>query len=146
MRKFKVFFLLTVFILSFGLTSNVYARERNGSKREEKEYISRGCRNKRKKEKNYGPRLDYDGKTSGIGSKIGGHLGGLVGGTLGAKYGGTRGMIGGSIAGGEIGSKIGDRLESHGNRHAHNKWNSRGRKGHSGWRFSLDEVDDYEEY
>lgn len=53
-------------------------------------------------------------------------------------------MAGGSIAGSEIGSKAGNKLERNGNRIAHDKWNSRGRHGNTGWRcFSLDEDENY---
>ena len=115
-------------LLSLGLASNTYARERNGSSRDrDLDYGSRGYRNGRDNSGGWGgPKLNYDGKTSGFGSRVGGHLGGLAGGALGGKYGGTGGMVGGSIAGAEIGSKIGDRLERNGNRIAHDKWKNKG--------------------
>lgn len=129
-------------LLSLGLASNTYARERNGSSRDrDLDYGSRGYRSRRDNSGGWGgPKLNYDGKTSGFGSRVGGHLGGLAGGALGGKYGGTGGMVGGSIAGAEIGSKIGDRLERNGNRIAHDKWNNKGSKGNGSWRFS-DEID-----
>ncbi|EFG94703.1 hypothetical protein HMPREF0397_1699 [Fusobacterium nucleatum subsp. nucleatum ATCC 23726] len=36
--------------------------------------------------------------------------------------------------------------ERNGNRIAHDKWNNKGRKGNAGWRFSLDDEEDYENY
>lgn len=86
---------------------------------------SRGGRSSRNSNRTKSDSLKNDGRTSGIGREIGGAIGGHFGG----------------IAGEHIGRNIGDRLEKNGNRHAHDKWNSRGRKGHSGWRFSLNEEE-----
>ncbi|WP_427169236.1 hypothetical protein KST23_05300 [Fusobacterium nucleatum] len=36
--------------------------------------------------------------------------------------------------------------ERNGSRIAHDKWNNKGRKGNAGWRFSLDDEEDYENY
>ena len=140
MKRFKgIFLVLVIMLLSLGLAYNTYARERAGEN--DREHSSRRSRGGRDNSGGWGgPKLNYDGKTSGFGSRVGGHLGGLAGGALGGKYGGTGGMVGGSIAGAEIGSKIGDRLERNGNRIAHDKWNNKGSKGNGSWRFS-DEID-----
>lgn len=149
MKRFKGFFLILVIILLVGLSSNAFAG-RNGGGRDDNwgRSLSRSNRARAGRDKNSGgfggPKLGYDGKTSGFGSRVGGHLGGLAGGAIGGKFGGGFGMAGGSIAGSEIGSKAGNKLERNGNRIAHDKWNSRGRHGNTGWRcFSLDEDENY---
>ena len=51
--------------------------------------------------------------------------------------GGSAGVVGDYI-GGKIGGRVGDAWERRTNRYAHDRWNSRGSKGHS-WRMSKDE-------
>lgn len=63
MKRLKsIFLVLVIMLLSLGLASNTYARERAGENdREHNSHRSRGGRD------NSGGRLDYDGRTSGIG-------------------------------------------------------------------------------
>ena len=105
-------------LLSLGLASNTYARERNGSSGID----------------NSGGRLDYDRRTFGIGKK----LGGIVG--AGGAIGGSGEKIAGGLVGEELGSRAGDAWERRANRSAHDKWNNKGSKGNGSWRFS-DEID-----
>ena len=113
-------------LLSLGLASNTYARERNGSSRDrDRDYGSRGYRNGRDNNGgSRGPKLNYDGKTSGLGRNLGRLGGGSLGGAL----------------GGYLGGKTGDSRERRTNRSAHDKWNNKGSKGNGSWRFS-DEID-----
>ena len=79
MKRLKsIFLVLVIMLLSLGLASNTYARERAGEN--DCEHSSRRSRGGRD---NSGGRLDYDGRTSGIGKKLGGIAGGLVGEELG---------------------------------------------------------------
>ncbi|ATV07126.1 hypothetical protein CS401_06410 [Fusobacterium vincentii] len=124
-------------MLSLGLASNTYARERNGSSRDrDRDYGSRGYRNGRDNNGgSRGPKLNYDGKTSGLGRELGGIVGGAAG--------GSKGGLAGGYIGGKIGSRAGDAWERRANRGAHDKWNNKGRKDRGyggGWRFS-DEID-----
>ena len=132
------FLFLVVILLSLGVGSTTYARERNGSSRNrDKEYTSRGYREKDRSRNSGGwggPKLKYDGRTSGIEKNLGRGIGGAVG----SKYGGKTGEIAGRAIGGYAGGKAGDSLERRGNKNAHDRWNSRGSKGHS-WRMSNDE-------
>lgn len=125
------FLFLVVILLSLGVGSTTYARERNGSSRNrDKEYTSRGYREKDRSRNSGGwggPKLNYDGKTSGIGKNLGRGVGVTVGRAI----------------GGYAGGKAGDSLERRGNKSAHDRWNSRGSKGHS-WRMSKDEEISYE--
>ena len=120
------FLFLVVILLSLGVGSTTYARERNGSSRNrDKEYTSRGYREKDRSRNSGGwggPKLNYDGRTSGIGKNLGRGVGVTVGRAI----------------GGYAGGKAGDSLERRGNKSAHDRWNSRGSKGHS-WRMSKDE-------
>ena len=120
------FLFLVVILLSLGVGSTTYARERNGSSRNrDKEYTSRGYREKDRSRNSGGwggPKLNYDGRTSGIGKNLGRGVGVTVGRAI----------------GGYAGGKAGDSLERRGNKSAHDRWNSRGSKGHS-WRMSNDE-------
>ena len=97
-------------------------QERNGSSRDrDLDYGSRGYRNGRDNSGGWGgPKLNYDGKTSGLGK----NLGRLDGGAL----------------GGYLGGKTGDSRERRTNRSAHDKWNNKGSKGNGSWGFS-DEID-----
>ena len=121
MKRFKsIFLVLVIMLLSLGLASNTYARERNGRDN------NGGSR---------GPKLNYDGKTSGLGRELGGIVGGAAG--------GSKGGLAGGYIGGKIGSRAGDAWERRANRGAHDKWNNKGRKDRGyggGWRFS-DEID-----
>ena len=132
------FLFLVVILLSLVVGSTTYARERNGSSRNrDKEYTSRGYREKDRSRNSGGwggPKLNYDGRTSGIEKNLGRGIGGAVG----SKYGGKTGEIAGRAIGGYAGGKAGDSLERRGNKNAHDRWNSRGSKGHS-WRMSKDE-------
>ena len=66
MKRLKsIFLVLVIMLLSLGLASNTYARERAGEN--DCEHSSRRSRGGRD---NSGGRLDYDGRTSGIGKKI----------------------------------------------------------------------------
>lgn len=138
MKRFKsIFLVLVIMLLSLGLASNTYARERNGSSRDrDRDYGSRGYRNGRDNNGGWGgPKLNYDGKTSGLGRELGGIVGGAAG--------GSKGGLAGSYIGGKIGSRAGDAWERRANRGAHDKWNNKGRKDRGyggGWRFS-DEID-----
>ena len=136
------FLFLVVILLSLGVGSTTYARERNGSSRNrDKEYTSRGYREKDRSRNSGGwggPKLNYDGRTSGIGKNLGRGVGATVGGAIGSKYGGKTGEIAGRVIGGYAWGKAGDSLERRGNKSAHDRWNSRGSKGHS-WRMSKDE-------
>ena len=127
-------------MLSLGVGSTTYARERNGSSRNrDKEYTSRGYREKDRSCNSGGwggPKLNYDGKTSGLGK----NLGRLGGGALGGKYGGGAGSAAGKALGDYLGGKAGDSWERRTNRSAHDKWNNKGSKGNGSWRFS-DEID-----
>jgi len=117
-------------LLSLGLASNTYARERAGEN--DCEHSSRRSRGGRD---NSGGRLDYDGRTSGLGRELGGIVGGAAG--------GSKGGLAGGYIGGKIGSRAGDAWERRANRGAHDKWNNKGRKDRGyggGWRFS-DEID-----
>ena len=122
-------------LLSLGLASNTYARERAGENdREHSSHRSRGGRDN-SGGRNSGGRLDYDGRTSGLGRELGGIVGGAAG--------GSKGGLAGGYIGGKIGSRAGDAWERRTNRGAHDKWNNKGRKdrGYGGsWRFS-DEID-----
>ena len=125
-------------LLSLGLASNTYARERAGEN--DREHSSRRSRGGRD---NSGGRLDYDGKTSGLGRKLGGIAGAGAGGSIGGAIGGPGGKITGGLVGEELGSRAGDAWERRANRGAHDKWNNKGRKDRGyggGWRFS-DEID-----
>ena len=135
MKRLKsIFLVLVIMLLSLGLASNTYARERAGEN--DCEHSSRRSRGGRD---NSGGRLDYDGRTSGIGKKLGGIAGAGAGGAIG----GPGGKIAGGLVGEELGSKAGDAWERRANRGAHDKWNNKGRKDRGyggGWRFS-DEID-----
>ena len=138
MKRLKsIFLVLVIMLLSLGLTPSVYARERNGSSRDrDLDYGSRGYRNGRDNNGgSRGPKLNYDGKTSGLGRELGGIVGGAAG--------GSKGGLAGGYIGGKIGSRAGDAWERRANRGAHDKWNNKGRKDRGyggGWRFS-DEID-----
>ena len=139
MKRFKsIFLVLVIMLLSLGLASNTYARERNGSSRDrDLDYGSRGYRSRRDNSGGWGgPKLNYDGKTSGLGK----NLGRLGGGALGGSYGGGAGAAAGKALGGYLGGKAGDSWERRTNRSAHDKWNNKGSKGNGNWRFS-DEID-----
>ena len=139
MKRFKsIFLVLVIMLLSLGLASNTYARERNGSSRDrDLDYGSRGYRSRRDNSGGWGgPKLNYDGKTSGLGK----NLGRLGGGALGGKYGGGAGSAAGKALGDYLGGKAGDSWERRTNRSAHDKWNNKGSKGNGNWRFS-DEID-----
>ncbi|AAL94330.1 glycine zipper 2TM domain-containing protein [Fusobacterium nucleatum subsp. nucleatum ATCC 25586] len=130
-------------MLSLGFTSTTYARERNGSsgRDRDRDYGSRGYRSRRDNSGGWGgPKLNYDGKTSGLGRELGGIVGGAAGGTIGGKFGGSKGGLAGGYIGGKIGSRAGDSWERRTNRSAHDKWNNKGSKGNGSWRFS-DEID-----
>ena len=139
MKKFKsIFLVLVIMLLSLGFTSTTYARERNGSsgRDRDRDYGSRGYRSRRDNSGGWGgPKLNYDGKTSGLGRELGGIVGGAAG--------GSKGGLAGGYIGGKIGSRAGDAWERRANRGAHDKWNNKGRKDRGyggGWRFS-DEID-----
>lgn len=84
MKRLKsIFLVLVTMLLSLGLASNTYARERAGEN--DREHSSRRFRGGRD---NSGGRLDYDGRTSGLGRELGGIVGGAAGGAIGGKYGG----------------------------------------------------------
>lgn len=131
MKRFKgIFLVLVIMLLSLGLASNTYARERAGEN--DHEHSSRRSRGGRD---NSGGRLDYDGRTSGLGRELGGIVGSAAG--------GSKGGLAGGYIGGKIGSRAGDAWERRANRGAHDKWNNKGRKDRGyggGWRFS-DEID-----
>ncbi len=133
MKRFKgIFLVLVIILLSLGLASNTYARERAGEN--DREHSSRG-RSSSRREKESGPRLNYDGRTSGIGNRVGG--------IAGTAAGGAKGGFAGGFIGGELGGKVGDSWERRANKGAHDKWNNKGRKDKEyggGWRFS-DEID-----
>ena len=139
MKRLKsIFLVLVIMLLSLGLASNTYARERAGEN--DREHSSRRSRGGRD---NSGGRLDYDGKTSGLGRKLGGIAGAGAGGSIGGAIGGPGGKITGGLVGEELGSRAGDAWERRANRGAHDKWNNKGRKDRGyggGWRFS-DEID-----
>ena len=100
MKRFKgIFLVLVIILLSLGLASNTYARERAGEN--DREHSSRG-RSSSRREKESGPRLNYDGRTSGIGNRVGGIAGTAAGGTIGSRIGGAKG----GLAGGYIDEKI----------------------------------------
>ena len=133
MKRFKgIFLVLVIILLSLGLASNTYARERAGEN--DREHSSR-VRSSSRREKESGPRLNYDGRTSGIGNRVGG--------IAGTAAGGAKGGFAGGFIGGELGGKVGDSWERRANKGAHDKWNNKGRKDKEyggGWRFS-DEID-----
>mgnify|MGYP001505180802 CR=1 FL=1 len=136
MKRLKsIFLVLVIMLLSLGLASNTYARERAGEN--DREHSSRRSRGGRDNSggRNSGGRLDYDGRTSGLGRELGGIVGGAAG--------GSKGGLAGGYIGGKIGSRAGDAWERRTNRGAHDKWNNKGRKDRGyggGWRFS-DEID-----
>ena len=143
MKRFKsIFLVLVIMLLSLGLTPSVYARERNGSSRDrDLDYGSRGYRSRRDNSGGWGgPKLNYDGRTSGLGKNLGRLGGGALGGALGGSYGGGAGAAAGKALGGYLGGKAGDSWERRTNRSAHDKWNNKGSKGNGSWRFS-DEID-----
>ena len=124
----------------YWVASTTYARDRNGGN--ERDYASRG-RSSSRRERESGPRLNYDGRTSGIGNRVGGIAGTAAGGAIGSRIGGSKGGFAGGFIGGELGGKVGDSWERRANRGAHDKWNNKGRKDRGyggGWRFS-DEID-----
>ena len=131
MKRLKsILLVLVIMLLSLGLASNTYARERAGENN--REHSSRRSRDGRD---NSGGRLDYDGRTSGLERELGGIVGGAAG--------GSKGGLAGGYIGGKIGSRAGDAWERRANRGAHDKWNNKGRKDRGyggGWRFS-DEID-----
>ena len=139
MKRFKgIFLVLVIILLSLGLASNTYARERAGEN--DREHSSRRSRGGRD---NSGGRLDYDGRTSGIGNRVGGIAGTAAGGAIGSRIGGAKGGLTGGYIGEKIDSRGGDSWERRANRGAHDKWNNKGRKDKGygdGWRFS-DEID-----
>ena len=139
MKRLKsIFLVLVIMLLSLGLASNTYARERAGEN--DREHSSRRSRGGRD---NSGGRLDYDGRTSGIGNRVGGIAGTAAGGTIGSRIGGAKGGLAGGYIGEKIDSRGGDSWERRANRGAHDKWNNKGRKDKGyggGWRFS-DEID-----
>ena len=141
MKRFKgIFLVLVIILLSLGLASNTYARERAGEN--DRDYGSRG-RSSSRRERESGPRLNYDGRTSGIGNRVGGIAGTAAGGTIGSRIGGAKGGLAGGYIGEKIDSRGGDSWERRANRGAHDKWNNKGRKDKGyggGWRFS-DEID-----
>ena len=114
-----------------GLASNTYARERNGSSRDrDLDYGSRGYRSRRDNSGGWGgPKLNYDGKTSGLGRELGGIVGGAAGGAIGGKFGGSKGGLAGGYIGVKIGSRACNSWERRTNRSAHDKWNNKGSKG-----------------
>ena len=144
MKRFKGFFLfLVIMLLSLGIASTTYARDRNGSGGWEN-YSSRGYRSRRDRDSDSGwggPKLNYDGKTSGIGRELGSHIVGSAGATLGGALGGSAGGVAGGLAGGmaggiagsHYGGRFGDAWERRANRGATDKWNRNGSRGHS-WR------------
>ena len=137
MKRFKGFFLfLVIMLLSLGIASTTYARERDGSSRERdwENYGSRGYRSRSDYDSGwYGPKLNYDGKTSGIGRELGGYLVGSAGGSIGSHIGGPAGGAAGGIAGAYYGGRFGDAWERRANSGAFDKWNRNGRRGRS-WR------------
>ena len=137
MKRFKGFFLfLVIMLLSLGIASTTYARERDGSSRERdgENYGSRGYRSRSDYDSGwYGPKLNYDGKTSGIGRELGGYIVGSAGGSIGSHIGGPAGGAAGGIAGAYYGGRFGDAWERRANSGAFDKWNRNGRRGRS-WR------------
>ena len=146
MKRFKGFFLfLVIMLLSLGIASTTYARERDGSSREDRDwgnYGSRGYRSRSDYDSDwYGPKLNYDGKTSGIGRELGSYIGGSAAGTIGGAIGGSAGGVAGGLAGGmaggiagsHYGGRFGDAWERRANSGAFDKWNRNGRRGRS-WR------------
>lgn len=129
MKRFKGFFLfLVIMLLSLGIASTTYARERDGSREERdwRNYGSRGYRSRSDYDSGWGgPKLNYDGKTSGIGRELGGFIG--------SKLGGSSAGVVGDYVGGKIGGRAGDAWERRTNIGAHDRWNSRGSRGRS-WR------------
>ena len=121
----------------YWVASTTYARDRNGGN--ERDYASRG-RSSSRRERESGPRLNYDGRTSGIGNRVGGIAGTAAGGTIGSRIGGAKGGLAGGYIGEKIDSRGGDSWERRANRGAHDKWNNKGSKGNGNWRFS-DEID-----
>lgn len=130
MKRFKGFFLfLVIMLLSLGIASTTYARERDGSSRERdwENYGSRGYRGRSDYDSGWGgPKLNYDGKTSGIGRELGGFIG--------SKLGSSSAGVVGDYVGGKIGGRAGDAWERRTNIGAHDRWNSKGSRGRS-WRF-----------
>lgn len=138
MKRFKGFFLfLVIMLLSLGIASTTYARERNGSSREDRDwanYGSRGYRGRSDYDNGWGgPKLNYDGQTSGIGRELGGIVGDVAGAAIGNNFGGPAGGYLGGKFGGKLGERAGDAWERRVNRGATNKWNRNGSRGHS-WR------------
>ena len=131
MKRFRGFFLfLVIMLLSLGIASTIYARDRDDDQR-----FDRYEREERRNERGFGgSKLEYDGRTSGIGRKLGSHIGGPAGGSIGSYIGGPVGGGAGGIAGAYYGGRAGDAWERRTNRYAHDRWNSRGSKGYS-WRF-----------
>ena len=123
MKRFKGFFLfLVIMLLSLGIGSTIYARDRDDDQR-----FDRYEREEQRNERGFGgPKLGYDGRTSGIGRELGGFMG--------SKLGGHSAGLAGDYFGGKIGGRAGDAWERRTNRYAHDRWNSRGSRGHS-WRF-----------
>lgn len=122
MKRFKGFFLfLVIMLLSLGVTSIAYARDRNGSGGRDNEVWG-------------GPKLSYDGKTSGFGRDMGATIGLVSGASIGGIKAGSIGAAVGGRYGERFGGIFGDKLERYGNKIAHDKWNSKGSKGRS-WRF-----------
>ena len=134
MKRFKGFFLfLVIMLLSLGIASTTYARDRNGSGGWEN-YSSRGYRSRRDSDSGWGgSKLNYDGKTSGIGRELGGYIVGSASGSIGSYIGGPAGGAAGGIAGAYYGGRAGDAWERRTNRGATDKWNRNGSRGHS-WR------------
>ncbi len=137
MKRSKGFFLfLVIMLLSLGIASTTYARERNGSSRDRDlgNYGSRDYRSRSNHDSGWGgPKLDYDGKTSGIGRELGGIVGGTAGGAIGSNFGGAAGGVAGGYLGGKFGERAGDAWERRANRGAFDKWNRNGSRGRS-WR------------
>ena len=134
MKRFKGFFLfLVIMLLSLGIASTTYARDRNGSGGWEN-YSSRGYRSRRDSDSGWGgSKLNYDGKTSGIGRELGGIVGDVAGAAIGNNFGGPAGGYLGGKFGGKLGERAGDAWERRANRGAFDKWNRNGSRGRS-WR------------
>ena len=135
MKRFKGFFLfLVIMLLSLGIGSTIYARDRDDDQRFDR-YEREEQREEQRNERGFGgPKLGYDGRTSGIGRELGGYIVGSAGDAIGGYIGGFAGGAAGGFAGAYYGGRAGDAWERRTNRYAHDRWNSRGSRGHS-WRF-----------
>ncbi|MDY2573553.1 MAG: hypothetical protein SOW67_05680 [Fusobacterium necrophorum] len=141
MKNNKLIVLTLLFTLFFN-SSILEAKERTGERSDRTSSLAHS----NKKERERREKLEYDGKTWGLGKTIGGGIGGGIGGYAGSKFKSPIEKSFGGFAGAEIGSRIGgrlgDRWERRTNQYSHDRWNNR-KNGSTAWRCSLNEEEEF---